>query len=178
MSQRGGRSEATAEESSGAKSLDDLDRLIATTIAGLQRTGGGAVLASSLKRALLRKDPTFTEADYGFRAFGELLSHLVDKSVIELSEGPAKGDPLIEMASNPEESDAFRVLGDVVAKLDESNGAIVLSGLKNQVRKQIPNFSEKRFGYGSFLQFVKAAQTRGLVTLTWDDDLEDYLLTV
>ena len=30
------------------------------------------VLASSLKRALLRKDPTFSESDYGFRAFGEL----------------------------------------------------------------------------------------------------------
>ncbi len=171
------RSEDTEEppgESSAADSLEDLDRLIATTISGLQRTGQGAVLASSLKRALLRKDPTFTEADYGFRAFGELLAHLVDKSVIELSEGPAKGDPLIEMASNPEESDAFRVLGDVVSKLNESNGTIVLSGLKNQVRKQIPNFSEKKFGYGSFLQFVKAAQTRGLLDLNWDADLNDY----
>ncbi len=165
------------DETSAAESLEDLDRLIATTISGIQRTGQGAVLASSLKRALLRKDPTFTEADYGFRAFGELLAHLVDKSVIELSEGPAKGDPLIEMASNPEESDAFRVLGDVVSKLNESNGTIVLSGLKNQVRKQIPNFSEKKFGYGSFLQFVKAAQTRGLLDLNWDSDLNDYAVT-
>ena len=32
----------------------------------------GAVIASTLKRTLLRKDPTFSEADYGFRAFGEL----------------------------------------------------------------------------------------------------------
>ena len=171
---RNGGADERSEEASASKSLEDLDRLIATTISGLQRTGQGAVLASSLKRALLRKDPTFTEADYGFRAFGELLAHLVDKSVIELSEGPAKGDPLIEMASNPEESEAFKVLGDVVAKLDESNGTIVLSGLKNQVRKQIPNFSEKKFGYGSFLQFVKAAQTRGLLDLNWDSDLNDY----
>jgi len=33
------------------------------------------VLASTVKRALLRKDPTFSEAEYGFRAFGELLHH-------------------------------------------------------------------------------------------------------
>ena len=33
----------------------------------------GPVLASSVKRTLLRKDPTFNEADYGFRAFGEML---------------------------------------------------------------------------------------------------------
>jgi uncharacterized protein (TIGR00288 family) len=171
---RNGDAEETPGESSASDSLEDLDRLIATTISGLQRTGQGAVLASSLKRALLRKDPTFTEADYGFRAFGELLAHLVDKSVIEVSEGPAKGDPLIEMASNPEESEAFRVLGDVVSKLEDSNGTIVLSGLKNQLRKQIPTFSEKKFGYGSFLQFVKAAQTRGLLDLNWDSDLNDY----
>ena len=163
-----------AAASSGPKTLESLDGLITTTISGLQRSGQGAVLASSLKRALLRKDPTFTEADYGFRAFGELLANLASRTVIETSEGSAKGDPLIEVASNPDESDAFGVLGDVVKKLDGSDSPIVLSGLKNQLRKQIPDFSEKRFGYGSFLQFVKAAQTRGIVSLNWDKELSDY----
>ena len=158
--------------------VEDLESLVTTTISGLQRGGQGAVLASSLKRALLRKDPTFTEADYGFRAFGELLNHLVTRSVIELSDGPAKGDPLIEVGSNPDESDAFRVLGEVVATLQEKNGPPVLSGLKNQVRKQIPDFTEKRFGYGSFLQFCKAAQTRGIVHLDWDPDVSDYVVGV
>ena len=41
-----------------------------------------------------------------------------------------------------------------------------------------PKAYGKTYGFSGFLQFVKAAQTRGLVTLTWDDDLEDYLLTV
>lgn len=160
----------------GRGDVEELDRLITTTITGLQRTGQGAVLASSLKRALLRKDPTFTEADYGFRAFGELLNHLVTRSVIELSDGPAKGDPLIEVGSNPDEADAFRVLGEVVGQLQSRSTPAVLSGLKNQVRKQIPGFSEKRFGYGSFLQFCKAAQTRGIVTLDWDSDVSDYVV--
>ena len=62
--------------------------MITTTLSGLLRSGGGEVLASSLKRALLRKDSTFSEADYGFRAFGELLNHLESQGVIETSEGP------------------------------------------------------------------------------------------
>src|SRR5438067_3844651 len=39
----------------------NLDVLLTQTLAGLKRRGGDAVLASSLKRTLLRKDPTFDE---------------------------------------------------------------------------------------------------------------------
>ncbi|MGF1665759.1 MAG: NYN domain-containing protein [Acidimicrobiia bacterium] len=158
--------------------LDDLVRLITTTVTGLQRSGGEAVLASSLKRALIRKDPTFSEADYGFRAFGELLRHLENHDVVALAEGPAKGDPMVELANNPNEDEAFGVLVEVVKALAGRNGGPVLSGLKNQVRKRQPGFSEKNFGYGGFLQFVKAAQTRGLVELEWNDEASDYLVTI
>ena len=53
-----------------------------------------------------------------------------------------------------------------------------MSGLKNKVRKVQPGFSEKTFGYGTFLQFVKAAATQGVITLAWDPDEGDYLLGV
>jgi hypothetical protein len=46
--------------------------------------------------------------------------------------------------------------------------------LKDQLRKKKPNFSEKKFGYGGFLQFCKAAATKGLIDLTWDEALGDY----
>ncbi len=154
-----------------------LGKLVTQTLAGLQRSSGGAVLASNLKRALLRKDPTFSEADYGFRAFGELLRHLADRKIIELEPGPAKGDPEVFF---PEESSdeerAFALLAEVVANLEAEGGAPPLSGLKDQLRKRDPDFSEKEFGFGGFLQFVKAARTRGLVTMTWDEDVDDYVL--
>jgi len=173
------RSKVEAEpEETGDKepTVDELARLVTTTIAGLQRTGGDAVLASSLKRALLRKDPTFTEADFGFRAFGELLRHLENREVLSLSEGPAKGDPVVDLASNPDEGQAFSLLATVVKDLQGRNGPPALSGLKNQLRKKSPDFSEKQFGYGGFLQFCKAAQTRGLVELTWDEKANDYVI--
>lgn len=177
---RGRPDELPTEEASGGAEagVDDLVRLITTTVTGLQRSGGEAVLASSLKRALIRKDPTFSEADYGFRAFGELLRHLESRNVVALADGPAKGDPMVELATNPDEDEAFAVLVDVVKSLAGRNGGPVLSGLKNQVRKRRPDFSEKLYGYGGFLQFVKAAQTRGLVELVWSDDASDYVVSI
>ena len=45
----------------------DLGVLVTQTLSGLSRSAGGPVLASMLKRAILRKDPTFSETTYGFR---------------------------------------------------------------------------------------------------------------
>jgi hypothetical protein len=69
------------------------------------------------------------------------------------------------------------MLHDTVRELGSSNGPVVLSGLKNQLRKKQPDFSEKKFGYGGFLQFCKAAATRGLIDLTWDESVGDYTVT-
>jgi hypothetical protein len=141
----------------------------------LQRSSGGSVLASSLKRALLRKDPTFSEAEYGFRGFGELLRHLVNQNAIELSEGPARGDPEVGFPeAGGQEERGLELLQRVVA---ESGGEPVsLSGLKDRLRKVDPAFSERAYGYRGFLQFCKAAAARGLVSMEWDEAAEEYLL--
>jgi NYN domain/OST-HTH/LOTUS domain len=158
--------------------IDELAVLVAQTVAGLQRSSSGPVLASTVKRALLRKDPTFSEAEYGFRAFGELLQHLASRNVIELSEGSAKGDPEVSLPVHGGETTAFALLGSVVADLHAKGTVANLSGLKNRVRKVQPGFSEKTFGYNSFLQFAKAAATQGVITLEWEPDDEDYVLGV
>jgi uncharacterized LabA/DUF88 family protein len=158
------------------RDVDQLEILIAQTVAGLERTSGGAILASSVKRALLRKDPTFSEADYGFRAFGELMRHLAERNVVELTEGSAKGDPQVALPSRGGETDAFELLRSTVAELQDRGGPPALSGLKNQVRKHQPDFSEKKFGYRGFLQFCRAAETGGLIKLDWNEDVGDYLV--
>lgn len=158
--------------------IDDLAVRVVQTVAGLERSSGGTVLASTVKRALLRKDPTFSEAEYGFRAFGELLHHLAERGVVDLTEGSAKGDPEVSLPVHGGETAAFALLGSVVADLQAKGAVANLSGLKNRVRKVQPAFSEKTFGYGGFLQFVRAAATRGVITLEWDPDEEDYVLGV
>ncbi len=157
-----------------ARDVNDLAVLVAQTVAGVQGNAGGTVTASTLKRTLLRKDPTFSESDYGFRTFGELLRHLAGRNVVELADGPAKGDPEVSLPEHGDREEAFALLRTVVA---DSTGPAPLSGLKNQLRRVRPDFSEKKLGYRSFLQFCQAAATTGGVALQWSPDADDYLLT-
>jgi uncharacterized protein (TIGR00288 family) len=166
--------EPEAVEAPPVRDENALSGLVAQTVAGLQSSSSGPVTASTLKRTLLRKDPTFNEADYGFRAFGELLRHLAGINVVELVPGSAKGDPEVTLPESGDREQAFALLRSVVADL---GGAVALSGLKNKVRKVVPDFSEKKLGYRSFLQFCKAAATNGAVSLKWNDDIDDYQLT-
>ena len=160
-------------------SVDELGTLVTQTLAGLQRSSGEAVLASSLKRALLRKDPTFSEADYGFRAFRELLRFLEERKLVELSAGAVMGDPEVTFSElRGGEQEAFSLLLAVVADVIARGGTPLLSGLKTQLRRRQRDFDERRLGFGGFLQFAKAAQTRGLVELEWDPAAEDYVLRV
>jgi uncharacterized protein (TIGR00288 family) len=166
------------DEEEGASDLSEISRLVTQTLAGMQRSQNGPVLSSMIKRAILRKDPTFSEGDYGFRAWGELIRHLESAGVIELHEGSAEGDPTVDYPSEGGgEATAFELLRDVVTELEQRNGSPQLSGLKNELRKRRPGFSEKDFGYGGFLQFVKAAAARGAIDLEWDEADEDYYLS-
>jgi len=157
-------------------SLSELSKQIGRTLSGLKRSAGGTVLGSNLKRTLLRKDPTFSEADYGFRAFGELLRHLESQGIIALSAG-ANGDPEVDFPSKstPEEA-AFDLLATVIKKAKDDH--IVLSGLKNALRKEDESFSEKTFGFSGFLQFAKAGANRGVIDLVWSDERDDYLVSL
>jgi len=158
--------------------VNALETLVVATLSGLVRTGEGQVRASALKRALLRKDPTFTETDYGFRAFGEMLRYLVERKVVELDDEGAIGDPVVTFpAKGRGEQEAFGLLNDIVASLEEGDAQVSLSGLKNEIRKHDPEFSEKKYGYSGFLQFVKAARARGFVAYSWDEAAGDYVVT-
>ena len=165
-------------ENGNVSDLANLARLVTRTLSGLQQSSGGPPLSSMIKRVILRKDPAFAEGDYGFRSWSELLRHLETMGVIELQDGGAQGDPVVDFPSDGGgEAKAFELLKDVVAELEQRNGSPPLSGLKDHLRKRNPGFSEKDYGYAGFLQFAKAADAKGVIDLEWDDDAEDYYLT-
>jgi uncharacterized protein (TIGR00288 family) len=166
-----------AEVAAEAGDIDALAVLVSQTLAGLQRNSGDVVRASSLKRALLRKDPTFSEANYGFRSLGELLRFLADRKAIDLTESSARGDPEVGFPEQQSDVDeVFAALREVVKVQESKNQPPIMSGLKHQLRKRMPDFTERKFGYSGFLQFCKAAHTRGYVDLQWSDEAEDYVL--
>jgi uncharacterized protein (TIGR00288 family) len=170
--------DAAADQDNSSSDFTELGRLVTKTLTGLQRSSDGAVLSSMVKRALLRKDPTFSEGDYGFRTWSELTRHLESKGAIELHSGVAQGDPIMDFPSNGGgQGKAFDLLKQVVDELEQKGDPPPLSGLKNELRRRQPGFSEKDFGYGGFLQFVKAARAKGLVGMEWDDDAEEYYIS-
>ncbi len=148
---------------------------VAQTLANLASSTNGPVTASMLKRTLLRKDPTFSEADYGFRTFGEFLRFLADRDFLVLGEGASNGDPAVSLPEQGSSDQTFALVRDVV---EEAGAPVPLSGLKNKLRKRRPDFSEKALGFRGFLQFCRAAEAAGAVVLTWDDSADDYLVTV
>ena len=162
----------------GEQDLQELQRQLTQTLAGLKQSGAEPVLASSLKRALLRKDPTFSESDYGFRAFRELLAQAERNGIIALTEGQAPGDPAVDFPDTGQADKAFDLLRQTLLDLQGEDGEVPLSGLKDQLRKRDPNWSEKDLGYAGFLQFVKAAAAKGIVNMEWDDNEGDYFLYV
>jgi uncharacterized protein (TIGR00288 family) len=169
---------AVEEEVPVARPVEaDLGVVVTQTLSGLSRSASGPVLASMLKRAILRKDPTFSETTYGFRGFSELLRNLADQGLVALTPGPGQGDPEVSFPNEVgDEQVAFTLLRIVVDQLTAKSGPPHLSGLKTQLRKVEPDFSEKRFGYGGFLQFCKAARSRGLIEMDWDEDADDYVV--
>jgi uncharacterized protein (TIGR00288 family) len=176
--------EATVPDGPASKSqkqdLRQLERQITRTLTGLQSSSGGTIQASNLKRALLRKDPTFSEQDLGFRGFRELLRHLEESGTITLTDGTAPGDPEVDLpAEGPDEDAAFALLRRTVVELmDELGGDPPLSGLKDQLRKREDGFSEKDLGYSGFLQFCKAAVAKNAVEMDWEEDDAEYYLYV
>jgi uncharacterized LabA/DUF88 family protein len=158
-----------------------VDRLAVQTLSGMERSTTGPVVASMLKRAILRKDPTFNEGELGFRGFLELVRNLEQRGIVRLGQGGAAGDPEVQLPERVSgEDEAFALLRDVVAELasGRSRRPVALSGLKNTVRKRDPHFSEKQFGYSGFLQFCQAARARGFVALEWDEGADDYVLSL
>jgi uncharacterized protein (TIGR00288 family) len=173
---KGRRGEGRSRE--GSSDIGEFSKLVTTTLAGLKRSMDGPILSSMVKRAILRKDPTFSEGDFGFRSWSEAMRHMQKAGLVILQEGTAAGDPSVDFPTDGGgEARAMDLLREVVSDLEDQDGSPPLSGLKNHLRRKEPGFSEKNYGYGGFLQFVKAAAAKGVVDLDWDDESEDYYLS-
>lgn len=148
----------------------DLGDFVLGTLSGLSRSGSGPVRASDLKRALLRKDPTFAEADFGFRAWGELLRHLSGNGTITLTDDDVPGNPVVGLpVGESGDAAAFDLLRATVNDRKAKDGWASVSALKQAMRLSDKSFNERALGYKSFLEFCRAAQARGLIELESTD---------
>ena len=136
--------------------------IVLSTLAGLEGSSG-SVRASTLKRAVLRKDPTFSEAELGYRGFGALLAALSEDGLVTLD---GTGDPHVSISGASASDQAEALLVEVVT----AAGEVPLTGLKTAMKKQDPDFSERNLGYRNFGSFVKNAEARNLILVEGEDD--------
>jgi uncharacterized LabA/DUF88 family protein len=137
--------------------------VVITTLAGLEESTSGPVRGSALKRAVLRKDPTFNESDHGFRSFGGLLKGLVDRGLVSLD---GSGDPIVSIAG----SGALEAADELLITVVRDAKSIPYTGLKQALLKADKTFSQANLGFRNFGSFVRSAEARNLIKITGKDD--------
>jgi len=137
--------------------------VVVTTLAGLEESTSGPVRGSALKRAVLRKDPTFSEADLGYRGFTALLKGLADEGFVSLD---GSGDPNVSIAGSKALERADQLLTTVVSDAK----SVAYTGLKDALLKADNGFSEANLGFRNFGSFVRSAEARSLIKVTGKGD--------
>jgi uncharacterized protein (TIGR00288 family) len=80
---------------------DSLMDLIAQTVAALLREGRDPIQASLVKDTIKRKQPSFSESDYGYNSFTAALEEAKNRKLIVLREDPRSGTYLVNLAKAP-----------------------------------------------------------------------------
>jgi uncharacterized protein (TIGR00288 family) len=80
---------------------DALMDLIAQTVAALLREGRDPIQASLVKDTIKRKQPSFSEGDYGYNSFTAALEEAKNRKLIDLREDPRSGTYLVNLAKAP-----------------------------------------------------------------------------
>ena len=137
--------------------------VVITTLAGLEESTSGPVRGSALKRAVLRKDPTFNESDHGFRSFSGLLKGVADRGLVSLD---GSGDPIVSIAG----SGALEAADELLLAVVREAKSVPYTGLKQALLKADKTFSEANLGFRNFGSFVRSAEARNLIKITGKDD--------
>jgi hypothetical protein len=103
---------------------------------------------------------------------------LAEREKLQLDASSRKGDPVVSFPEDGRgEGEAFELLVATIAAI-KSDDPVALSSLKDEMRKADSDFSEKRYGYGGFLQFVKAASAKGIVEMDFDAESGAYSVSI
>ncbi|MGD0999081.1 MAG: NYN domain-containing protein [Candidatus Brocadiia bacterium] len=80
---------------------ESLMDLIAQTVAALLREGRDPIQASLVKDTIKRKQPSFSESEYGYNSFTAALEDAMNRKLILLREDPRSGTYLVNLAKAP-----------------------------------------------------------------------------
>jgi uncharacterized protein (TIGR00288 family) len=96
--------ETLMEEAEEVSDLEEMPRgekelytLVTNTVQALLREGRDPIQASLVKDTIKRKQPSFSESDYGYTAFQDLLEEMQETGLLDLREDPRSGTYFVRL---------------------------------------------------------------------------------
>ena len=113
---------ATGFDVSGSlpKDKEGILELVASTIAALLREGRDPIQASLVKDTIRRKHPSFSEGDWGFRSFTDMLEEAQARELVTLRKDPRSGTYFASLARAPSRPRAKRTRSSKTGKSNKA----------------------------------------------------------
>ncbi len=107
----GGQRDRDKDRERDNNSAETMDReqafaLLVEAVEGVKQTTDGWVLASIIKSAVTRREPSFSEGDLGFSSFGRFLEAAHKKGVVAIRRDERSGGYRVDAAGDHEPGDA------------------------------------------------------------------------
>ena len=137
------------------KSKEDIQK----TIIGILNDNNKMMHISQVNQKLVKKYPTFTAKEYGYSKFSEVLKD-IPRIILK------NNNAILSDEENFSESKK-KIEEDIIKIIEKNGGKIKIGSIKNELKKDNPNFDQKNYGYSKFTKFIESLENIKLI----DEDI-------
>lgn len=137
------------------KSKEDIQK----TIIGILNDNNKMMHISQVNQELVKKYPTFTAKEYGYSKFSEVLKD-IPRIILK------NNNAILSDEENVSESKK-KIEEDIIKIIEKNGGKIKIASIKNELKKDNPNFDQKNYGHSKFTKFIESLENIKLV----DEDI-------
>lgn len=113
------------------------------------KENNGIMNLGQINEKLLNNDKNFKPKKYGYSKFSKLLE---DISQVKIENNNAR---LIEK----DETEKKKIEQVIINVIEKNGGKIKIGSIKNELRKDYPNFDQKNYGYSKFSKFIESIES-------------------
>jgi len=133
------------------KSKEDIQK----TIIGILNDNNRMMHISQVNQELVKKYPTFTAKEYGYSKFSEVLKD-IPRIILK------NNNAILSDEENISESKK-KIEEDIIKIIEKNGGKIKIGSIKNELKKDNPNFDQKNYGYSKFTKFIESLENIKLI---------------
>lgn len=129
------------------KSKEDIKK----AIIGILNDNNKMMHISQVNQELVKKYPTFTAKEYGYSKFSEVLKD-IPRIILK------NNNAILSDEENISESKK-KIEEDIIKIIEKNGGKIKIGSIKNELKKDNPNFDQKNYGYSKFTKFIESFES-------------------